>query len=83
MFQKQRERVYQFLGDNKEIVYIKGTMNLEQELEQQLATNTKAKYFVYEEAKVYTMRESELFQQYIKRHGKMPEQNIEIEEDLY
>jgi len=52
-------------------------------LEQQLTTNTKAKYFIYEEAKMYTMRESELLQQYIKRHGKMPQQNTEIEEDLY
>jgi len=79
----EAEGVYQLLDENKEIVYIKGTMNLKQELEQQLAANTKAKYFVYEEAKMYTMRESELLQQYIKRHGKMPVQNIEIEEDLY
>ncbi|MCW4020849.1 MAG: FAD-dependent oxidoreductase, partial [Candidatus Bathyarchaeota archaeon] len=79
----EAEGVYQLLDENKEVVYIKGTMNLRQELEQQLATNTKAKYFVYEEAKMYTMRESELLQQYIKRHGKMPQQNVEIEEDLY
>jgi len=79
----ETEGVYQLLDENKEVVYIKGTMNLKQELEQQLATNTKAKYFIYEEAKMYTMRESELLQQYTKRHGKMPEQNIEIEEDLY
>ena len=79
----ETEGVYQLLDEDKEIVYIKGTMNLKQELEQQLATNTKVKYFVYEEAKMYTMRESELLQQYIKRYGKMPRQNIEIEEDLY
>ena len=79
----EAEGVYQLLNENKEIIYIKGTINLKEELEQQLATNMKAKYFVYEEAKMYTMRESELLQQYIKRCGKMPEQNIEIEEDLY
>jgi NADPH-dependent glutamate synthase beta subunit-like oxidoreductase len=79
----ESEGVYQLLDENKEIVYIKGTMNLKQELEQQLATNTKAKYFIYEEAKMYTMRESELLQQHIKRHGKMPTQNTELEEDLY
>ncbi len=79
----ETEGVYQLLNENKEIVYVKGTMNLREELEQQLATNVKAKYFIYEEAKMYTMRESELLQQYIKRYGKMPEQNIEIEEDLY
>jgi len=58
-------------------------MNLKKELKQQLTTNTKAKYFIYEEAKMYTMRESESLQQYMKRHGKMPEQNMEIEDDLY
>jgi NADPH-dependent glutamate synthase beta subunit-like oxidoreductase len=77
------EGVYQLLNENREVIYIKGTINLRRELGQQLATNIKAKYFVYEEVKMYTMRESELLQQYIKRHGKMPEQNMEIEEDLY
>ncbi len=79
----ETEGVYQLLNDDKEIIYIKGTMNLKKELEQQLTTGTKAKYFIYEEAKMYTMRESESLQQYMKRHGKMPEQNMEIEEDLY
>jgi len=79
----ETEGVYQLLDGNKEIIYIKGTMNLKQELGQQLATNTTAEYFIFEEAKMYTMRESELLQHYIKRHGKMPPQNMEIEEDLY
>jgi len=79
----EAEGVYLLLNENKETIYIKGTMNLRKELEQQLATNTKARYFIYEEAKMYTIRESEMLQQFIKRHGKMPEQNIEIEEDLY
>jgi len=79
----ETEGVYQLLNENKETIYIKGTMTLRNELEQQLAANAKAKYFIYEEAKMYTMRESELLQQYIKRYGKMPEQNVEIEEDLY
>jgi len=79
----EAEGVYQLLDEDKEIVYIKGTVNLKQALEHQLTTNTTAKYFIFEEAKMYTMRESELLQQYIKRHGKMPQQNTEIEEDLY
>jgi len=79
----ETEGVFQLLNGNKEIIYIKGTINLRKELEQLLATNMKAKYFICEEAKMYTMRESELLQQYIKKHGKMPEQNVEIEEDLY
>lgn len=77
------EGVYLLLNEKKETIYIKGTLNLRKELEQQLATNKKAKYFIIEEAKMFTIRESELLQQFIKRHGKMPEQNVEIEEDLY
>jgi len=29
------------------------------------------------------MRESELLQQFMKKHGKMPKQNVGLEEDLY
>jgi hypothetical protein len=76
------EGVFQLLDENKAVIYIKGTANLKKELEGQLS-NPKAKYFMCEEAKMFTMRESELLQQYIKKHGKLPEQNVELEEDLY
>jgi len=79
----ETEGVYQLLDENKETIYIKGTVNLRKELGQQTTENKEAKYFLFEEAKMYTMRESEMLQQYIKRHGKMPKQNLEIEEDLY
>jgi NADPH-dependent glutamate synthase beta subunit-like oxidoreductase len=79
----ETEGVYQLLDENKTIIYIKGTINLRKELEEQLAANPKAKYFMYEEAKMFTMRESELLQQFLKKHGKLPEQNLGLEEDLY
>lgn len=79
----ETEGVYQLLNGEREIICIKGTVNLKKELEQQLATNRKAKYFLYEEAKMYTLRETELLQQFARRHGKMPEQNIEIDEDIF
>jgi NADPH-dependent glutamate synthase beta subunit-like oxidoreductase len=79
----ETEGVFQLLNEDKETIFIKGTINLKKELKQQLGANTKAKYFIYEEAKMYTMRESELLQQHMKRHGKMPKQNLEIEDDLY
>jgi NADPH-dependent glutamate synthase beta subunit-like oxidoreductase/Pyruvate/2-oxoacid:ferredoxin oxidoreductase delta subunit len=79
----EAEGVYQLLDENKNIIYIKGTINLRKELEEQLATNPKARYFTYEEAKMFTMRESELLQQFLKKHGKLPEQNVGLEEDLY
>jgi len=52
-------------------------------LMEQVAFNKKAKYFLFEEAKMFTMRESELLQQFMKKYGKMPEQNVGLEEDLY
>jgi hypothetical protein len=79
----ETEGVYQLLDENKEVIYVKGTMNLKKDLEQQILMNKQAIYFIYEEAKMYTMRENEILQQYMKRYGKMPTQNLEIEDDLY
>ena len=77
------EGVFQLLDEKKKVIYIKGTMNLRKELMEQVPANKEAKYFLYEEAKMFTMRESELLQQFMKKHGKMPEQNVGLEEDLY
>ena len=74
------EGVYQLLDAEKNIIYIKGTMNLHQELEEHLATYDKAKYFMYEEEAMYTKRESELIQHFMQQHGRMPEGNVEMEE---
>jgi len=79
----ETEGVYQLLDENKMVIYIKGTMHLRKELEEQLATNPKARYFLYEEAKMFTMRESELLQRFLKRYGRLPEQNVGLEEELY
>jgi formate dehydrogenase beta subunit len=77
------EGIFQLLDLNKQVIFIKGTINLRKELMEQLATDQKAKFFLFEEAKMFTMRENELLQQYMKKYGKMPEQNVGLEEDLY
>jgi NADPH-dependent glutamate synthase beta subunit-like oxidoreductase/Pyruvate/2-oxoacid:ferredoxin oxidoreductase delta subunit len=77
------EGVFQLLDNEKTVIYIKGAMNLHDEVAEQLAANKEAKYFLYDEAKMFTMRESELLQQFMKKHGKMPKQNVGLEEDLY
>jgi len=79
----ESEGVFQLLDEKKTVIYIKGAMNLRGELMEQLSTNKEAKHFLYEEAKMFTMRESELLQQFMKKHGKMPKQNVGLEEDLY
>jgi NADPH-dependent glutamate synthase beta subunit-like oxidoreductase/Pyruvate/2-oxoacid:ferredoxin oxidoreductase delta subunit len=70
--------VYQLLDEGKVIIYIAGTSDLRRDLEQQLKTVKKARYFGYEEEPMYTKRESELIQRFMKEHGKMPELNEEL-----
>ncbi|MFQ6064151.1 MAG: FAD-dependent oxidoreductase [Candidatus Bathyarchaeia archaeon] len=70
--------VYQLLDEKKVIVYIAGTPNLRRDLEQHLKTIPKARYFGYEEEPMYTKRESELIQKFLKEHGRMPELNEEL-----
>jgi len=76
------EGVYQLLDANKNVIYIKGAINLRRELKEQLKTQEKARYFMYEEEPMYTKRESELLQQYLAQHSEMPEGNRELE-DLF
>jgi len=79
----ESEGVFQLLDEKKMVIYVKGAANLRQELTEQIATNKEARYLLYEEAKMFTMRESERLQQFMKKHGKMPKQNVGLEEDLY
>jgi len=74
--------VYQFLDEQRTVIYIKGALNLKKELEEQLQINEQARYFIYEEDPLYSMRESELLQQYLANHGEMPELNRELD-DLF
>lgn len=70
--------VYRLLDADKNIIKIAGVQNLRGALEEQLASSPKAKYFVFEEERMYTQRESELLQQYLQQHGKLPEGNDEL-----
>jgi len=78
----EKDGVVQLINEEKEIIYIKGTSNLRQELDVQLSSNQKARYFDYEETFMYTGRESELLQKFLQEHGKLPEGNDELE-DLF
>jgi NADPH-dependent glutamate synthase beta subunit-like oxidoreductase len=68
----EAEGVVQILDENKEILAIKGSMNMRQELEDRLNSMDKAKFFIYEEDQMYSQRENELLSQYMQKHGKMP-----------
>jgi NADPH-dependent glutamate synthase beta subunit-like oxidoreductase/Pyruvate/2-oxoacid:ferredoxin oxidoreductase delta subunit len=69
------EGVYQLLDESKAILRIAGAANLRGALEEQLGSNPKARYFVYEPAPMYTQRESELLQHFLQQHGRLPAGN--------
>ncbi len=76
------EGAFQLLDEEKLIIYIAGTPNLRQSLQEQLTSRPEARYFNYEEDPMYTKKESELIQQFLQRHGHLPPGNEEIE-DLF
>ena len=67
------EGVYQLRDENKVIIVIKGTQNIQSDLQDKLNSETKARYFWFEPDPMYTKRESELIQQFLQQFGKMPE----------
>jgi formate hydrogenlyase subunit 6/NADH:ubiquinone oxidoreductase subunit I len=74
--------IYQLFDGQQGVIFIKGAMNLRKDLAEQLAMNTQARYFIYEEHPLYSARESELLQQYLARHGELPALNRELD-DLF
>ena len=78
----ETEGVYQLLDGQKTVIYIAGTPNLRQSLEEHLSSTepciSKTGYFWYEPDSLYTMKESELIQQFLQQHARMPEGNEEL-----
>jgi NADPH-dependent glutamate synthase beta subunit-like oxidoreductase/Pyruvate/2-oxoacid:ferredoxin oxidoreductase delta subunit len=67
------EGVFQLRDENKVVIVIKGSQNIQADLQEKLKSGTKAKYFWFETDPMYTKRESELIQQFLQQFGKMPE----------
>ncbi|MFX0178928.1 MAG: FAD-dependent oxidoreductase [Candidatus Hodarchaeota archaeon] len=79
----ETEGAIQVLNEKQEIIFIKGTPNLRQFLEEQLNVNSKACFFNYHEDPMYTKRESELLQQFMQEFGRFPENNEDLDDDLF
>ena len=75
------EGVLQLLNAQKEVLQISGTQTMRQALLEHLAAG-QAAYFLYEEEKMYTKRESELLQNYLSEHGRLPKGN-DLPDDLF
>jgi hypothetical protein len=74
--------VYQLLNEKQEVILIRGTENIRKDLQEKLQSMGKARFFRYEEHGMFTMRENEMLERFLKQHGKLPEVNNEIS-DLY
>ena len=79
----EAEGVFKLFDEKKEVIQIKGVLNLRAGLGEQLSANEKARYFEYEEDKMYTKRESELIQQFLQKHGRMPGGGSDELDDLF
>jgi len=79
--------VFQLLDADKNVLMIKGVENLRAGLEEQLERggggDNCAKYFVWEEAAMFTSRESQLIQGYLQQYGKMPGGGGDELDDLF
>ena len=75
--------VFQLLDADKNVLMIKGVENLHEGLAGQLGRVEAARYFVFEEAPLYTSRESQLIQAYLQQYGKMPGGGADELDDLF
>jgi formate dehydrogenase beta subunit len=79
----ESEGVYQLLDANKEVLVIKGVMNIRKSLLEVFEGNDKVAWFEYEEDPLYSKRESELIQRYLLEHGRMPGAGGDELDDLF
>ena len=75
------EGVIQLLNSQKEVLQISGTQTMQRALLEHLAAG-QAAYFLFDEEKMYTKRESELLQTYLSKHGRLPKGN-DLPDDLF
>ncbi|MBN1102885.1 MAG: BzdV protein, partial [Deltaproteobacteria bacterium] len=68
----EEEGVFQLYDENRNVLAVKGTANLRKELLGALGDVEKARWFDFEEDRMYSRRESELIQSYLRVHGRMP-----------
>jgi hypothetical protein len=75
----EKDGVYRLFDEHKEVIYIGSSASIRQGLQEILDSGDewvqKARYLHYEETLMYTMRESELIQQFLQEHGRLPEGN--------
>lgn len=79
----ETEGVFQLFDSDRNVISIKGVMNLKAGLTEALEENESAKFFTLEQDPMYTKRESELIQQYVQEHGELPGGGEDELDDLF
>jgi len=79
----EEEGVFQLYDQEKNVIIIKGSANLRSAMTEALDEYEKAIWFDFEENKMYSMRESELIQKYVRVHAKMPCDGSTEMDDLF
>jgi len=78
----EKDGVYRLFDEQKEVIFIGSGQNIREGLRELLKSGdewvAKARYLHYEETLMYTMRESELIQQFLQERGRLPEGNDQL-----
>ncbi|HEY48968.1 MAG TPA: FAD-dependent oxidoreductase [Dehalococcoidia bacterium] len=78
----ETDGVFRLFDEQKEVIYIGSGTSIREGLQEILDSGDewveKARYLHYEETMMYTMRESELIQQFMQEHGRLPEGNDQL-----
>ena len=83
------EGVVQLLDEGKQVIVIQGCQDMRELLEEKAEaladadsdTGTNARFFDFEADPMYSKRESEMIQQFLQQHGRMPEGDGEDDDD--
>jgi len=78
----EEEGIYILYDEEKEIYQITGVENIREGIMEECENGGDARYYSYEVDQMFTSRERQLLQQYLKKHGDFPPGNRE-EDDLF
>ena len=79
----ESEGVFRLWDSEKNLYQITGTDNLKRALLVELEEKKGVYYYAYEENMMFTSRERQLIQQYMKKYGKLPPGNGGEDDDLF
>ncbi|MBW1852801.1 MAG: FAD-dependent oxidoreductase [Deltaproteobacteria bacterium] len=77
------EGVYQLYDNDRNVIAIKGTATIRDDLFDRLENNENAAFFDYEEDPMFSKRESEMISHYLQEHGELPRGGSDELDDLF